>query len=400
MTDWGGFQQLGLKVGQESIQKRYFALKRVLLTGASSGIGRACGIWLLNQGARVALVGRNIEELTKIGEQFPNQAIAVKCDLAIDLEQYDMVRSVVESFGGLDILINAAGVVFDDDTEHTYPQDHDYLVDINLRSIYHISQLCQSFLEKSKGCIVNISSVWGNKPAQGMTSYCMTKAGLEMLTKCLALEMNSVRVNAVAPGFVNTNYFANAGVNPLELKKISKRLKEANPMKKTVWADDIVKAIVFLCSDRASNITGQVLRVDGGQHLTSSLYTHWDSTPKMNSKYFPTGVKLVERMTGWVSKQLGREEEHGTEWLMEQESKSNWSTNLADAHLKVSDNYSKLENEQHVIAGLGQKKDEEGTIYTAENPKPARFIQDDGSSSIGSPVKTQISPTSAPAKFK
>ena len=110
--EWRGFQYLGSSVAQASVSRRYFSQKRVLITGASSGVGRACAFWLLNQGAKVALIGRDINELSEIGMAFPSQAIAVKCDLAVDREQYDMVVSVIKTFGGLDILINAAGVIF------------------------------------------------------------------------------------------------------------------------------------------------------------------------------------------------------------------------------------------------------------------------------------------------
>ena len=205
--------EISVKIGDEFITKRYFALKRVMITGASSGIGRACAFWLLNQGARVALVGRDKAALDSIGEQFPHQAVSVQCDFAIDLNQYDLVTSVVEALGGLDILINAAGLIFENDLEGTFPQDHDYLIDLNLRAVFHICSMCSTFLIKSKGCIVNFSAEWGNRPQQGMVSYCMTKAGVEMLTKCLALELAPVRVNAVAPGITKTHFFDYLGMS-------------------------------------------------------------------------------------------------------------------------------------------------------------------------------------------
>ncbi|CAG9326337.1 unnamed protein product [Blepharisma stoltei] len=374
---WSGFQSLGIQVAQNAIAKRYFALKRVLITGASSGIGKACAVWLLNQGARVALIGRDLEELEKIGHQFPNQAVAIQCDLAIDRQQYDMVLSAVETFGGLDILINAAGIIFENDLESTYPQDHDYIIDINLRAVYHIIHMCQSFLEKSRGCIVNLSCEWGNRPQQGMISNCMAKAGLEMLTKCLALELAPVRVNAVAPGMTKTNLFKYAGLTPHEIDVLRNRMMKANPMKKIANPDDIVKAVIFLCSKRAANITGQILKVDGGMNLTSSITIDWQDTLTMNAKFAPTGTQSIPRLVDWARKEARKfqgEEVHDEDWVREHESKSNWSTNLADAHIKVTDNYSKLEKTENILSNLEEQKDENGTIYTAENPKAARMI--------------------------
>lgn len=322
------------------------------------------------------MVGRDIEELEKIGRQFPNQAVAIQCDLAIDRQQYDMVLSVVETFGGLDILINAAGIIFENDLESTYPQDHDYIIDINLRAVYHITHMCQSFLEKSKGCIVNLSCEWGNRPQQGMISNCMSKAGLEMLTKCLAIEMAPVRVNAVAPGYTNTNLFKYAGLIPYEISMVKNRMTDANPMKRVANPDDIVKAIIFLCSKKSSNITGQILRVDGGQHLTSSITTNWQETLLMNSKFAATGTQSITRLVNWAKKEVKKyrsDEVRDEDWVRVHESKSNWSTNLADAHIKITDNYSKLEKNENVLSNLEEQKDENGHIYTAENPKAARF---------------------------
>lgn len=177
--------------------KPYFLDRRILITGSSSGIGRCLAFWYLNNGARVALVGRDKDSLTNIAKEFPSQAIVIHCDLADDKQQYEMATGVIEKFGGLDILINCAGAIFEGDVEKTFPQDFDYLTDINLRLPFHLITLFQPFLEKSGGCIVNLSCINGHRPAQGNISYCMSKAGLEMLTKSAALELApfGVRVN-------------------------------------------------------------------------------------------------------------------------------------------------------------------------------------------------------------
>jgi len=197
----------------------YFTEKRFVITGASSGIGKALSYWFLNEGANVALCGRDINSLNDIGQQFPSQAISIQCDLGIDIQQYDMCSTIVEKLGGdrtkgIDILINCAGLIFDGDIESTFPQDYDYLMDINLRAVFHITQMLMPYLQKAQGCVVNVGSIFGSKPLIGSTGYSMTKAGLEMLTKCIALELApyGIRVNAVAPGPTDTNFMRYAGL--------------------------------------------------------------------------------------------------------------------------------------------------------------------------------------------
>ena len=259
------------KTSRISLEKPfYFGQKRVLIIGAGGSVGQGCAMWLLNHGSRVALVASKLSEIESIGEKFPSQSICIQCDLAVDMEQFDMVTGALEALGGLDILINCAGVIFENDLESTYPQDHDYLVDINLRSVFHISQLCSVALYKSKGCIVNLSSI--SRPQQGMISYCMTKAGVEMLTKSLALELSPIRVNAVAPGLLNNDFLRSTGITKEKINTIKKNFIKNHPMERLGRFDEIVKTILFLCSTKAKTITGQVIKVDGGMHLTSAAF--------------------------------------------------------------------------------------------------------------------------------
>jgi NAD(P)-dependent dehydrogenase (short-subunit alcohol dehydrogenase family) len=120
-----------------------------------------------------------------------------------------MKTSIVERFGGVDVLINCAGVIFSGDLETTFPQDYDFLMDINLRTPFLLTQFFMDYLRQREGCIVNVSCDKGSRPDVGILGYCMTKAGLDMLTKSSALELAPlrVRVNAVAPGMVDTNLY-------------------------------------------------------------------------------------------------------------------------------------------------------------------------------------------------
>ena len=358
-------------------EPHYFAMKRVLITGATSGIGKACSIWLLNQGARVAMIGREMSDLHKIGQDFPCQAICIQCDLANDPEHLDMVASAIDNLGGLDILINSAGVIYENDLENTSCREHDYLININLRAVFNISKLCAPMLKRCHGCIVNLSSSWGTRPQQGMISYCMSKAGVDMLTRSMALELAPVRVNAVAPGMVHTN-FLSYNLKTQQVSQIKNRYKQRHPMKSIARVDEIVRAIVLLCSKKAGKITGQVLVVDGGMHTTSSLFTEWRESEAMNSRFVPDGVKPLTKLSIWVDKKLERFRTPtvNESWVKNTIGESNWYTNLADAHFKITDNYNKLDGEDHVLGALGQLKHVNGQIFTVENPKSARYIDD------------------------
>ncbi len=152
----------------------------------------------------------------------------------------------------LDVLVNCAGVIFDGDVENTYPQDYDYIVDLNLRASFHITSLLAGFLEKSRGCVINVSSCFGVRPQAGCVSYCMSKAGLEMLTKCCAIELapSGVRVNAVAPGSVDTNFLRYAGYAETEYEAYKSRVAPLIPLQRIATPDEIAKAIIFLSSER------------------------------------------------------------------------------------------------------------------------------------------------------
>ena len=320
--------------------------KRVIIVGASGSIGKACAIWYLNHGGKVVLVSRKMSSIESIGVQFPSQAICIECDLVSDEEQFDMVNGALEALEGLDILVNCQGVFFENDLMSTFPQDHDYLIDINLRSFFHISQLCSVALKQSKGCIINISGT--PRPQQGMISFNMSKAGLNMLTKCLALELKPVRVNCVSPGFLTNKFLKNSKISDEELNQVKHRIRKRNPMKRLGRIDEVVKAVIMV--SRNDWLNGQVVNVDGGFNLTGSCFTHWENTNCMNSQLVPSGCKTFFKQATWIAKKFGgivtEEVKPKTEELLK---KSNWNTDLADAHIKVYDNYDKIEEEDDIL---------------------------------------------------
>lgn len=343
-----------------------FVKKKVMIIGASGSIGKACSIWYLNHGATVVMVSRKMNEIEAVASLFPSQSICIECDLISDEEQFDMVNGALEALGGLDILVNCQGVFFENDLMSTYPQDHDYLVDINLRSFFHISQLCSVALKRSQGCIVNISGL--SQPQQGMISYCMTKSGLNMLTKCLALELAPVRVNAVSPGLLNNDFLKGPYINSNDLKGIKGRVRTHNPLKRLGRVDEVVKAVILLTNQKHGNVTGQIFNISGGMNLTGSCFVDWDCSDKMNSKFLPTDVKPIYKVANWIGKKVDRivKNEPPENWKGLLLENSKWSTDMADAHIKIYDNYDKIEETQDILGIIQDLKGEVETYDPVE----------------------------------
>ena len=144
-----------------------------------------------------------------------------------------------------------SGVIFAGDIETTFPQDYDYLVDLNLRTPFVLTQFFLEFLRVSKGCVINISCDKGTRPEAGLIGYCMTKAGVEMLTKSSAMELApfGIRVNAVSPSFVDTNLYRFAGLSDPESDALKNRVKNTIPLARTATEIEVSKAVIFLTSE-------------------------------------------------------------------------------------------------------------------------------------------------------
>jgi len=156
--------------------------KKIIVTGASSGIGLTVALYFLNCGSKV-IVGQDIATMKNICEKYHfSNATIMELHLLNDISIYDFKTSVVERFKTIDILINYAGVKFDGDVEKTYPQDFDYTVDINLRSVYYLINNLSGFMDKN-GSIINMSCFYGTRPMCGLISYTVNKDGLEALTR-------------------------------------------------------------------------------------------------------------------------------------------------------------------------------------------------------------------------
>jgi 3-oxoacyl-[acyl-carrier protein] reductase len=238
--------------------------RSALVTGASRGIGREIALALAGAGAKVACVATNEALLNELAAQIGPNALAIKCDVSKSAEIDAAVEKAGAAFGGLDILVNNAGVTRDNLLLRIKEEDWDTVLDTNLKAPYLFIKAAGRLLMRSKaGRIINISSVAGILGNAGQANYASSKAGLIALTKTAARELGSraVCVNAVAPGFIKTDMAAK--VDP----KVIEGVVASLPLKRMGEAKEIAAAVLFLASDLAGYITGQVLVVDGGMAM-------------------------------------------------------------------------------------------------------------------------------------
>jgi NAD(P)-dependent dehydrogenase (short-subunit alcohol dehydrogenase family) len=248
------------------------SLQRVLITGASSGIGRATAELFLASGATVALAGRRESALEEVAEgcKGEGRAFIIPADLANEKQSESCIEEAAGRMGGLDVLVNAAGILKSGRIEETSLGLWDEMMNINLRSVFHLCQLAVPHLEKSRGNIVNVSSVTGLRAFPGVLAYCVSKAGVDQLTRCVALELapKGIRVNAVNPGVVVTGLHRSGGMNDEAYARFLEHSKTTHPLGRVGEPGEVAELIYFLASDRASWITGATISIDGGRSLT------------------------------------------------------------------------------------------------------------------------------------
>jgi NAD(P)-dependent dehydrogenase (short-subunit alcohol dehydrogenase family) len=250
-----------------------FEGKIALVTGASSGIGRRTAERLAQEGARVAVTARRMERLEELVsgiESAGGSARAVTSDLTRGEDRKRLVDETVSHFGGLDVLVNAAGIIGFGTIEDTTVEQWKEMFDVNVLSIFHLMQLSLPHLLPRKGNVVNVSSVNGLRSFPGVLAYCSSKSALDQLTRCSALELaaKGVRVNAVNPGVVVTELHRQAGLDEAAYAAFLERSKTTHPVGRVGQPEDLAALIAFLASEEASWITGATVSIDGGRHLT------------------------------------------------------------------------------------------------------------------------------------
>jgi NAD(P)-dependent dehydrogenase (short-subunit alcohol dehydrogenase family) len=224
-------------------------------------------------GSTVIAVGRNAKELSALRDEAQGKKGQLKVHLADIRENSQVERLVndtVQNFGQIDVLVNSAGIIMNGTIENTTLDDWDKMMDINLRSLFFLTQKCIPYLEKTKGNIVNVSSVSGTRAFPNVLAYCVSKAGVDQLTRCAALELapKGIRVNAVNPGVVVSNLHKRGGMADEEYQKFLKNSKNTHPLGRVGETKEVAELIYFLASDKASWITGATYEIDGGRAQT------------------------------------------------------------------------------------------------------------------------------------
>lgn len=239
--------------------------KVAIVTGGSRGIGRAIALEMARQGADVAFTGRSLNDNTSSLED-ELRALGVKAKAyATDAGDFEaahtFVDEVVKEFGKVDILVNNAGITKDTLMMRMTEEQWDDVIDVNLKSVFNLSHAITPVMMRARqGAIINISSVVGVTGNAGQANYAASKAGVIGLTKSLAKELGSrgVRVNAIAPGFIETDMTA-----VLDQKVVEEWIKTI-PLRRGGRPEDVASAVTFLASDASAYITGQVINVCGG----------------------------------------------------------------------------------------------------------------------------------------
>jgi NAD(P)-dependent dehydrogenase (short-subunit alcohol dehydrogenase family) len=250
-----------------------FAEKVVLVTGATSGIGRACALRFAGAGAHIAAVGRNEGALANLSKEVgatSGKTLLLQADLSLTQEAERVVDQTIEHAGGIDVLVNAAGHIATGTIEDTSLEAWDAMLNINLRAIFYLMQKAVPSLVERRGNVVNVSSVTGMRAFPGVLAYCVSKAGVDQLTRCAALELaaKGVRVNAVNPGVVVTEIHRRGGMTEEQYDSFLERSKQTHPLGRVGQTREIAELVFFLASDRASWITGATYSIDGGRAQT------------------------------------------------------------------------------------------------------------------------------------
>jgi 2,3-dihydro-2,3-dihydroxybenzoate dehydrogenase len=258
-----------------------FTGKTAIITGGGSGIGRACGLGLGRQGARVAVWDVNSANASSVADEV--RALGVRAvPVRVDVSRIEHIEAAtqrtLDEFGRIDILVNCAGIALAPKSLlDTTPEEFQRVFAINLKGVWHCAQLAaREMIKRRSGRIINIASTAGKVPRMGLGAYCISKAAVIHFTRCLALELapyRGITVNAVGPGPTHTNLRQNSGL-PETLEQAKARQDQmlqgdpaqfrlGIPLGRVGEPEDQAAAVIFLASDEAGYISGQCLYVDG-----------------------------------------------------------------------------------------------------------------------------------------
>ena len=247
--------------------------KVVIVTGANSGIGKATALKFAEEGCKVTLVARRTSMLSEVANEVQakgGKALVVAADVTKAGAAQRIVDETVKAFGGIDVLVNAAGIIGTGNVENTKLEDWNYMMTINVTTPFLLMQAAMPHLIASKGSVVNVSSVTGIRAFPGVLSYAVSKAAVTQLTYCSALEMaaRGVRVNAVCPGVVVTQLHRTGYMNEEQYAKFLEHSKTTHPMGRVGQPEEVADLITFLASPKAGWVTGVAAAIDGGRAQT------------------------------------------------------------------------------------------------------------------------------------
>jgi len=244
--------------------------KNALVTGGSQGIGAAASLELAREGANVCLTYRKHDtEAKKYADEIREmgrKALAVKCDISSFAEAESVVKKAVDEFGGLDILVNNAGMNWDGVSWKMSEEQWDRVIEVNLKGYFNFTrQVAPIFKDQKYGKIINITSINGLRGKFGQSNYSASKAGIIGFTKAVAKELGAfnVNVNAVAPGLIETTMLKESDSRD---KIIDMAMNEI-VLKRVGQPEDLANVVAFLASDKARHVTGDIIKVDGGQYI-------------------------------------------------------------------------------------------------------------------------------------
>lgn len=279
------------------------ANKVAIVTGASSGIGAAIAVKLTEDGASVAIVGRNENKLNNVFDACAERGVKpliIVADVSKEEDAKKIISDTLNYFGHINILINNAGIgnsasILDENAMEVY----DKVLSTNLRSAVYLTHLAARYLIETKGNIVNISSIAAlNVISKNSFSYSTSKAGLDHFTRCVALELASkgVRVNSVNPGPVKTDIIENTGVNEAISARIWSSIESHTALARIGDAEEIADLVAFLVSDKARSITGSTFVSDNGSSLLGPLDVHLMNVENSTSPLSPSHNIVNEKI--------------------------------------------------------------------------------------------------------
>jgi NAD(P)-dependent dehydrogenase (short-subunit alcohol dehydrogenase family) len=241
--------------------------KIAIVTGAGSGIGRACAVALAREGTRVALVGRRKERLEETAREIGDSALVLAADVSQQKEITRVVDHTVSRFGGINVLLNNAGVLHIGTAEQITEQQWDETFHLNVRGLWLLSRAVLPHMRNAGGgSIINMASVLGINGARNRASYAPSKGAVVLLTKCMAIDHGHehIRVNAICPSFVETDLTAAVLSKAPDPKAVRTERIALHPLGRLGQPDDIAGLAVYLASDESSWVTGATFPVDGG----------------------------------------------------------------------------------------------------------------------------------------